>query len=264
MGGPLSFLFGLGLIGADAMQISAKKEEIRRYSEQKKALNHMPDLEKMSLEAKFDREFKFLKYPGGIDMKKLEALFQEKYGRPMNISEGRFAVMNYFFKKFTPYNYHMWPNGWGSVKGTMLDFNFDEVKVDNWGTRVEYDPNVEELFVWSYTKPINERFYKKDFQGSIYKQAQWIEYYVWNRYSTEGRDQWVLPYEIFDAPLPDWLEGRNRCYMRILEEQGLKEELAEECRQLYGFYYDSLLYYKGDYFTLCLKDKLGNWRIENE
>ena len=232
MAGPLSFIAGLLLVGAGAAQDAAKREEMERYNAEQRELNYMPEHRKFKYEGDFDviNPHAFWTCPGGIDLKKLEKLYKESRGRKMDYLTRTLTLTKHFVEKLTGYNYNSHPNRFYTADGEAFEFDFKDVCHDNWGKRFEFDPDLEVVRVVKRERLGSEEYFREDWQDTVRDRAQWIAWQIQMTFDLEDRDQWCMPYRIFNVyrSKPRWLEGRKECFHRILKEQGIYDDLLDE------------------------------------
>lgn len=220
MGGPLSFLFGLGLLGAEAVQTSAKKEEMRRYNEAKKADRNMPGNMQFRLEFQVNEAVWRGKKPCGIDAERLVKDLKDTgyYNYHEAQNEATLLICNYVTKTMSNYVYNRakadrrYRTHCVSCENS---FDISEYICEDWGKRAEFDKELDCITVMSLPKSVYWKLTEEPLETQI-----WVQAWHWG----DKRDGYMIGYHIFKhGECPDWYENRMELVNRWKKELGVED-----------------------------------------
>ena len=218
MGGPISFLLGLGLLGAEAVTASAKKEEMRRYNEAKKADRTMPGNMQFRLETRVNFSIRERHNPCGIDARRLvdDLMKTGHYNYHEAENEATLLICNYVTSTMSDYEYSRskaYRDYYTHCISCENSFDISEYVLDDWGKPAEFDKELDCITVMSLAKSYRE-LTKEPLETQIRAQA-----WYWG----DERQGYMIGYEFFNyGNFPEWYENRVELEMRWRRELGIE------------------------------------------
>lgn len=183
MGGPLGFLFGVGLVAAGTMRDAAKKEEMRKYNEEKKASPYLNESRQNNLELKV-RSLVYGWYnAGGIDVRRLVYDIRDKgYNIFEAQNEAILLISKYLTETMSPYKY----NRSNSIyelrshgRNSENAFDLSNYVCEDWGKPLEFDPTLERMgLIILDGLPIHERMRKQAREFNAQRKGYMVGYEV--------------------------------------------------------------------------------------
>lgn len=220
MGGPISFLLGLGLLGAEAVATSAKKEEMRLYNESKRRDNYIGAATQQMLEREVKSGIVSGKNMGGFEVQRLISDLIDAVGYRYDEArnEATILICKYLVETMTDKNY--------SRYNTTREYhnhcvccdtiiNLGDYRCEDWGRRVEFDKELDRVTI-SFLK---EPFYDNLTEYPLERQI-WLQGWHWG----EKRDGYMVGYGILTCEeYPDWYENHMELVNRWKKELGVED-----------------------------------------
>lgn len=200
MGGPLSFLTGVGLVIAGMLQDANKAEEMRRYNEEKRANPYLKVETQQRLEILAKLEFDQGRNVGGIDTERLvnDIMNTGLYSYFDARNEAILLICKYLTETYSDYKYDR-SQAWLDIHGHCIScedsFDLSKYICEDWGKLAKFDPTIKNVVIGC---SVYDNLNEKDIKYQIWIQARKIDH---------QRGGYMLGYSFFqNGNFPEWYE----------------------------------------------------------
>lgn len=219
MGGPISFLLGIGMLMAEGLQTNAKRAEMQKYNKAKRLDRSLPIITQQRLEMRINYGILRGRNVGGINVEKLVSDIMEmgfhNYIEAQN--EATLLIAQYLTETMSEYEYNRNNTKYEYRQHIVYldrNFNLHDYICDDWGKYAEFDGSIEWLNLVAVTGKLYMNLSLEPIETQINAQAD---------YWRHKRADYMLGYEFFaNGQWPDWYEFADDIANRWRKELGIK------------------------------------------